>query len=122
MLRRVFGFQSTQFVMAAVLMGLVGFQLLYIDSYILTASASESVSEYLRQDVVDVAELTTTSDDSSTEQDISVHEHSTVISDVPMSELAIQKVRLKLPEWLMYVAFSTAGLFLFLGLQSAKRE
>ena len=122
MLRRVFGFQSTQFVMAAVLMGLVGFQLLYIDSYILTASASESVSEYLRQDVVDVAELTTTSDDSSTEQGILVHEQSTIISDVPTSELAIQKVRLQLPEWLMYVAFSTAGLFLFLGLQSAKRE
>jgi len=122
MLRRVFGFQSTQFVMAAVLMGLVGFQLLYIDSYILTASASESVSEYLRQDVVDVAKLTTTSDDSSTEQGILVHEQSTIISDVPTSELAIQKVRLQLPEWLMYVAFSTAGLFLFLGLQSAKRE
>jgi len=109
MLRRVFGFQSTQFVMAAVLMGLVGFQLLYIDSYILTASASESVSEYLRQDVVDVAKLTTTSDDSSTEQGILVHEQSTIISDVPTSELAIQKVRLQLPEWLKYVAFSTAG-------------
>ena len=122
MLRRVFGFQSTQFVMAAVLMGLVGFQLLYIDSYILTASASESVYEYLRQDSVDVAEMMTTSDDSSTEHDISAPEPSTVISDVPISEVAIQKVRLKLPEWLMYVAFSTAGLFLFLGLQSAKRE
>jgi len=108
--------------MAAVLMGLVGFQLLYIDSYILTASASESVSEYLRQDAVDVAEMMTTSDDSSTEHDISAPERSTVISDVPISEVAIQKVRLKLPEWLMYVAFSTAGLFLFLGLQSAKRE
>ena len=122
MLRRVFGFQSTQFIMAAVLMGLVGLHISYLVSHILPASACETVSEYLRHDSVDVAKVTTNGDDSTTEDDTSVPAPAPVISDVPVSEFAVQKVRLKLPDWLMYVAFSTAGLFLFLGFQSAKRE
>lgn len=122
MLRRIFGFQSTQFVMAAVLMGLVGFQLLYIDSYILTASASESLSEFLLQNTDDVAEMTTTVDESHKTNTETAEPDVEATSDVPLTELTVKKVQLTMPAWLMYVAFSTAAIFLFLGFQTAKKE